>query len=190
MEKANTNQATRSQPEYVVVGHVSKAHGTKGELYVWPLTDRPDDVFAPEARLHLGDRDGNPVRIPETVLAVDEVRPFQKGFLVRFRGITDRTAAERLSDQYLLVPFKPAADRAPNEFYYHELLGLEVRTVAGEGLGKVREVFELSPDHLLEVEGARGELLVPLNQRFVTEVDLEGGQITVDPPPGFLELHE
>jgi ribosomal 30S subunit maturation factor RimM len=41
-------------PAYLVVGHLSKPHGTRGELVVWPLTDRPDEVFAPGRRLLLG----------------------------------------------------------------------------------------------------------------------------------------
>ena len=35
------------QPEHLVVAHVTKPHGTKGEIFVWALTDRIDDVFEP-----------------------------------------------------------------------------------------------------------------------------------------------
>lgn len=177
-------------PEFVVVGHINKAHGTKGELFVWPLTDRPESVFVEAARLHLGDKDGNRIRIPATVLDVEGVRAFQKGFLVCFRGIEDRTTAEGLLDQYLITPFEPPADRKADEYYYHELLGLEVATATGEALGSVREVFEMAPDHMLDVEGPRGSILIPLNQRIVSSVDLGAGRITIDPPPGFLELQE
>jgi ribosomal 30S subunit maturation factor RimM len=38
-------------PEHLVVGHVTKPHGTKGELFVWPLTDRVEDVFEPGREL-------------------------------------------------------------------------------------------------------------------------------------------
>ena len=61
-------------PEYVVVGHINKAHGTKGELFVWPLTDRLDQVFVEGARVHLGDSEGNRLRIPATVLEIESVR--------------------------------------------------------------------------------------------------------------------
>ncbi len=177
-------------PEFVVVGHINKAHGTRGELFIWPLTDRLDQVFAEGAKLRLGDKDGNPVRIPETLLSVERVRPFQKGLLILFEGVEDRTAAERLLDQYLVMPFEPPVDRDPSEFYYHELLGLEVVTAGGVALGRVHEVYELAPDHMLDVEGAQGSILVPLNSRIVVAVDLEAGRMTVDPPEGFLELQE
>jgi len=177
-------------PEFVVVGHINKAHGTRGELVVWPLTDHPDEVFAEGSRLRLGDKDGHVIRIPETTLQVDRVRPFQGGLLVCFGGVEDRTSAERLLDQYLVKPFEPPAHRPVAEYYYHELLGLEVVTVGQEVVGRVREVYELSPDHMLDVEGARGSVLIPLNSRIVTAVDLDAGRLTVDPPEGFLELQE
>lgn len=180
----------RSLPEFVVVGHINKAHGTRGELFVWPLTDRPDSIFSVGARVHLGDREGRPVRIPETVLEVASVRPFQQGFLVRFEGIMDRTAAEGLKDQYLLTPFSPPPERDSDEFYYHELLGLNVETTDGTQLGRVREVYELSPDHMLDVEGAVGSILIPLNARLVVSVDVEANRLVVDPPEGFLDLQE
>lgn len=179
-----------SLPEFVVVGHINKAHGTRGELFVWPLTDRPDSVFSTGARLHLGDREGRPVRIPETVLEVSSVRPFQQGFLVRFNGVIDRTAAEGIKDQYLLTPFDPPTDRETDEFYYHELLGLDVEAKDGTALGRVREVYELSPDHMLDVEGVAGSILIPLNARLVVSVDIESNRLVIDPPEGFLELQE
>ena len=47
----------RVEPEHLVVGHISKPHGTKGEVFVWPLTDRPDGVFVEGRELILGDEE-------------------------------------------------------------------------------------------------------------------------------------
>ena len=52
--------AASDRPEWLVVGQLSKPHGNKGELLVWPLTDSPEAAFADGRELQLGDRDGKP----------------------------------------------------------------------------------------------------------------------------------
>ena len=49
----------REDPRFLVVGHISKSHGTKGELFVWPLTDHPGSVYAPVFVLTLADADAD-----------------------------------------------------------------------------------------------------------------------------------
>ena len=174
-------------PDYLVVGHLSKPHGTRGEIVVWPLTDRPDEVFAAGRRVLLGDDRGGPGESPEP-LVVESSRPHKRGLLAKLEGVDDRNGAEDLAGRYVLVPREDLGEPEEGEFLYHQLLGLAVETTAGEEVGRVREVFETEPDHLLEVKG-RGKLhLVPFSRRIVTEVDLEGGRLVIDPPEGLLDL--
>ncbi|MGH7505131.1 MAG: ribosome maturation factor RimM, partial [Longimicrobiales bacterium] len=75
------------------------------------------------------------------------------------------------------------------EVFYHQLLGAEVVTVDGSVIGRVREVFETEPAHLLEVQSDEGRLhLIPFAERIVRRVDVDAGRITIDPPAGLLEL--
>lgn len=173
-------------PPFLVVGHLNKAHGTKGELYIWPLTDYPGSHFIPGA-VHLpGDRDAeNPSStLPE--LTIESVRPYRKGFLARFAGVDDRTAAERLCGCYLLRPFETIDELADDEIFYHELLGATVVTREEAEVGTVTEVYPVRPSHLLEVTGAGGDVLLPLHPRFVVEFDRERRRVVVDPPEGVL----
>jgi 16S rRNA processing protein RimM len=175
-------------PDFLVVGHLNKAHGTKGEVYARSLTDHPGRVYAPGVRLHLGDEQGQPVRIPAVLLEIETVRPFRQGYLVKFAGFEDRLAAERVKGGYLLLPFEDAAPVPDDEFFYHELLGSRVRTVGGRELGIVKEVYELQPADMLEIEGPEGRVLVPFSEQIVRTVDREEGVIVVDPPEGLLDL--
>ena len=175
-------------PEYLVVGHLNKAHGTKGDLFVWPLTDHPESAFAPGVRLHLGDADGRPVHVPEVELEILESRPFRRGYLLRFRGVSDRVAAERVAGRYLLRPFSDLEPADEDEFFYHELLGLTVETTSGETLGEVREVYELQPDQMLEVVGPDRAILIPFAKRIVDRVDRERRVLYINPPDGLLDL--
>lgn len=178
----------RATPGHLVVGHITKAHGTKGELFVWPLTDRPKEVFAPGHQLLLGDDDGS-VDDDAAVVVVESVRPFKRGLLVKLEEFESREDADTLAQRYLLLPTEAVPPLEPGEVFYHDLLGMTVVTVSGERVGRVREVFETEPHHLLEVKSDTGRLhLVPFAQRIVRSVDVAEKTIVIDPPEGLLEI--
>jgi 16S rRNA processing protein RimM len=176
------------QPTHLVVGHITKPHGTKGEVFVWPLTDSVEAVYAEDAELLIGDEHGK--LDPEAgSLVVESVRGFKRGLLVRFQGMEDRNAVEDLYNLYLLVPIEQVAPRADDEVYYHELLGMQVVTNEEVVVGEVREVYETEPAHLLEVKGEGGKIhLIPFAERIVKKVDPAARQIVIKPPPGLLDL--
>lgn len=175
------------EPEFLVVGHLAKPHGTGGEVLIRPLTDRPEEVFAPGRRVLLGDDRGEPGRSP-TEHRVEASRPYKRGWLTKLEGVYDRTTAQELAGRYLLVPAEERGEPEEGEYYYHQLLGLDVETLDGEAVGRVREVYETDPHHLLEVKGSGGVHLIPFDRRFVRSVDLEAGRLVIDPPEGLLEL--
>lgn len=176
------------EPERLVVGHIAKPHGNHGEMFVWPLTDRPAEVFAPGRELLLGDETGA-ADDDGPVLVVESVREFKRGLLVQVVGVESRSAAETLSRRYLLAPLEALGPLAEGEVFYHQLLGASVETVTGSPVGTVREVYETEPAHLLEVESAEGKRhLVPFTERVIRTVDPLAKRVVIDPPEGLLEL--
>lgn len=178
----------REPPAFLVVGHLNKAHGTKGELFVWSLTDHPGSHFAPGVALFPALEEAQSPAPDHPPLEVETVRPYRKGFLVKFKGWEDRTAAEELRGFYLLRPFDEIDDLEEGEVFYHELLGSEVHTVDGTFVGSVREVYQLKPAELLEVVGPDGSKLIPFSKEVVVQVEREAGRVVIDPPPGLLDL--
>ncbi|MCY3808457.1 MAG: ribosome maturation factor RimM [Gemmatimonadetes bacterium] len=172
-------------PPFLVVGHVVRPHGTRGEVFVWPLTDHPGTHFVVGARHLLADEvDGEgPTDSQEHEL--ESVREHARGFLARFAGVGDRDAAEALRGRYLFRRFTDIDELDEGEIFYHELVGAEVVTADGSPLGSVREVFPLAPSELLEVVGPRGDFLLPLHSRFV-RFDRERRRLVADPPEGIL----
>lgn len=166
---------------------MTKAHGTRGEVLVWPLTDSEEEVFAAGSELVLGDAEGELGPSPEP-LTVERARPFRRGLLVKFEEIEDRTRAEEVARRYLLASTEQLAPLTEGEVFYHQLLGLEVFTTEGWHVGRVREVYDAEPADLLEVKGERRLHLIPFLERIVREIDLEGGRLVIDPPPGLLDV--
>ncbi len=180
--------AEPGDPDFIVVGQVVKLHGVRGELYVQSLSDRTDDVFRPGRELRVAGDEGEAPdeRLPR--LRISEVRPHRTGLLLRVEGLDDRAAAAFLHQRYLLIPFAEAEPTEEGEYFHHELVGMEVCTVEGNVLGRVREVHAMDPADLLLVSDGERERFVPFSHRLVRGVERETGRILIDPPPGFLEL--
>lgn len=178
----------REDPAYLVVGHLNKPHGTKGEVFVWPLTDHPDTVYAPGTILFSGAEDSNAPDLESEPLRIRGVRPFRRGFLVSFAGVRDRERAGHLCGRYLYAEASILAPLAEGELFYHELLGMEVVTTSGRVVGRIREVYELRPADLLEVQGPAGEVMIPFLRHIVVRIDREAGRMAIDPPEGLLDL--
>jgi 16S rRNA processing protein RimM len=170
----------------VIVGRIGRPHGVRGDVVVGVRTDEPDARFVVGAQL-----DTDPAGVgPLTVAAVR----WQSGeLIVRFRGITDRTVAGELTGTWLSVDSRTLdAPADPDEFRDYQLIDLTVRTTDGEVVGVVSDVLHHGQD-LLAIRPAadpRGELLVPFVKAIVTEVDVAGGTLVIDPPPGLLNPDE
>ena len=178
----------RSEPSYLVVGHVNKAHGTKGEIFVWPLTDHPEECFSPGVILSLGDETGNVPDPNRTTIAVQSSRPFRRGYLLRIEGFETREEADGLRGLYLLRSREELKEPEGGELFYHQLLGMKVVTMEGEEVGEIVEVFELRPADLLEVRGSSKSHLIPFLSSLIRKVDPEAGLMIIDPPHGLLDL--
>src|SRR5580658_10415558 len=119
----------------LVVGRIGRPHGIRGELNVQVHTDDPDLRFAAGAVLATEPGARGP-------LTVSSSRWHSGRLVVRFGGGAGRTSAEDLRGTLLVMDsaeVAPAAD--PDEFHDHELIGLDVATVAGQPVGVVADVL-------------------------------------------------
>jgi 16S rRNA processing protein RimM len=174
----------------VVVGRVGRPHGIRGEVVIGVRTDEPDLRFAAGATVDAWstpDDDGG------ERLTVASARWHSGQLLVAFAGITDRTAAAELTGSWLSVDSSQLPDTGdPDEFRDYELIGLSVRTCAGDPVGEVTDVLHYGQDLLVvrRQDEAGGEALVPFVKAIVPEVDLRAGVLVIDPPPGLLDPAE
>ena len=167
----------------LVVGRIARAHGIGGEVAVDVRTDSPELRFAPGASVDTDPPERGP-------LTVSSTRWHSGRLLVSFAEVADRTTAEALRGTLLVADSatSPAA-QDPDEFWDHQLVGLDVVTVKGAALGVVEDVAHPPGADLLVVRDAGGrEVLVPFVSAIVPVVDLERRRLVVDPPEGLLEL--
>ncbi len=169
----------------LVVGRVVRAHGVTGEVAVEIRTDDPDTRFAPGTTLRAKPSRGG----PERDYVVDSAREHSGRLLVRLDGVADRSAADSLRGTLFVVDTADLPPiEEPDEFYDHQLEGLQVVTTAGTPVGSVAEVLHTAAGELLSVRSEAGEVLVPFVSAIVTSVSLADQTIEIDPPEGLLEL--
>jgi 16S rRNA processing protein RimM len=175
---AEAGDATRGDTKRVV-GRIGRPHGLRGEVTVQIRTDSPEQRFTAGTQFGVG---------AGRTLTVDAVRPHSGALLVRFAGVADRDAAAHLRGLVLTIEVAelPVLDD-PDEFYDHQLEGLVALGPDGAVLGTVREVVHAPASDLLVLETDHGEALVPFVRAIVSDVDLAGGRVVLDPPAGLLD---
>jgi 16S rRNA processing protein RimM len=167
----------------VVVARVGKAHGLRGEVTVQVLTGSPDERFVPGATFATEPAAAGP-------LVLRSARDNNGILLLGFEHTDDRNGAEALRGVKLLAEVL-ADDGNEETWYERDLVGLKVVTVGGVEVGEVTALEPRPAQDLLVLRLTNGrEALVPFVSAIVPEVDIEGGRVVLDPPPGLLDLDE
>lgn len=162
---------TTPADERVAVGLVRGLHGLRGAVRIEVLSDEPER-FAVGSVLYA---EGN-----DLPLTVSWTGPAKPGLLVRFDGLPTRESVEHLRDRYLEVV--PEAPLPEGTWYWHQIRGLAVSTIAGEDLGTVVDVFRAGGGEVYVVRGGRlGEIMVPAVRSVVVELDPDAGRLVIDP---------
>jgi 16S rRNA processing protein RimM len=102
-------------------------------------------------------------------------------------GIEDRDRAEALRGLRLYVPYAALPAPGEDEFYHADLIGLEAVLPDDTILGRVRAVHDFGAGDTLEIDRSVGQpVVVPFTRAVVPVVDIAGGRLVIDPPPGLL----
>lgn len=162
----------------VVLGKIGGLYGVRGWLRLWSFTE-PAENLLDYREVELG-RQG---RWQPVTLA--EGRRHGGGLVGRFDGVTDRDAAATLVGAEIAVARERLPELAQGEYYWADLVGLEVVTAGGVKLGRVERMMATGANDVMVVVGDRQRLVPFLPGRFVLEVDPEGGRVVVDWDPDF-----
>jgi 16S rRNA processing protein RimM len=153
------------------VGRITRPHGLRGDVVVQLITTELARL-EPGSVLHTADGE----------LVVESARAHQKNWVVKFRDIDGREAADELRGELLLA--EPVdGDGGDESLWVHELIGAEVVDADGISRGHVEAVQDNPASDILVLDSGA---LVPLT--FVIGWDERGSRLRVDPPPGLFEL--
>ena len=187
MEIQNPKSKIQNPEALLLVGHVGKTHGVRGEIKVIPETDDPERFAALET-VFLGQQpeDAAPYRVASV-----RFQPTRRGPMVvlKFEGIETMEQAARLRRQAVFALEEDLPPLNDDEFFLHDLIGLDVVTEQGEAVGAVKDVLELRA-HCVYVVARPGkpDAMIPAVPAFIVDVDLDGAQrLVVRPIEGLLD---
>jgi len=168
------------QGRRILLGRVAGALGLRGEVKLESWTEPRDAIFRYQPWT-LRDAQGRERQI-EGVRGRDS----GKHIVATFPDVTDRAGAEALRGLEIHVPREALPPAKPGEFYWVDLEGLRVVTVDGVALGTVSHLFSTGANDVLVARDDERERMIPfVRPQYVTDIDLEGGVVTVDWDPDF-----
>ncbi len=159
----------------VIMGRVAGAYGIQGWLKIQPYTAEPGNL-TDYRTWWLGDEKQGWRELDVLQSNVHGGRTV----VAQLMGCHDRNTAEKYKGLLVAVPRNrlPAPDEG--EYYWSDLIGLEVVNQAGERLGTVDTLQDTGANQVLCVVGANGEILIPFIASAIKQVDLAGKVIRVD----------
>jgi 16S rRNA processing protein RimM len=161
----------------ICVARIGAAHGTAGEVRLWPFTARAEAVAA-----------YGPLQTADGTRAfeIEAIRPSRDFVVARLKGVTDRTTAERLRNTDLYALRERLPDLAAEEFYHADLIGLSAEDKAGRAIGVVIAVHNFGAGDILEIAPAAGgeTAMVPFSTAAVPSVEVAARRIVLEIPEG------
>lgn len=177
-------------PDAVEVGRVVGAWGIRGALKVQPHAADPQGLYATKRWYLAAPAAPSSKRTPgwRRLLKVISARAQGDTIVVTAQGLEDRDAALELAGARIHVARSSFPTPQPDEYYWVDLIGLDVVNRAGVALGRVTGLRDTGPHCVLCLDASDspgGERLIPFVAAYVDSVDRVAKRIVVDWEPDF-----
>lgn len=166
-------KSLNEQRELLEIGEIVRCHGLKGRVKAVSYLESNesleslDEVFIQQA---------NGETKPLTLRHVEKKK---KSFILSIKDIEDIEAAQALVGCKVLIPVANLAKLPEGEYYWRELIGLDVLTEEGRFLGKVREIFPTGSNDVYICDGGDREILLPAIADVIRRIDTKKGIMIV-----------
>ena len=158
----------------ITLGHINGVMGVKGWVKVFSHT-RPREGIFDYGVWHLT-RDGVPIQ----VVKLEQGRSQGKGLVAKLEGVPDRNAALALVGLEIQITRDVLPVARAGEYYWADLIGLNVVNLAGDDLGRVDYLIDTGANDVLVTQGQRERLIPLVFDQVIKDVDLAAGTLRVD----------
>jgi 16S rRNA processing protein RimM len=166
--------------QYITIGRIAGLQGIKGNLRIHYYNETRSD-FLSYRKIYLEDRAGyvQPYEI-------EAAQIYKKFISARLKGCEGIADAEKLVGASVLVKREDLPPLEEGEYYWFEIIGMDVVTDEGRVLGRVEAILPTRSNDVYLVQGNR-EWLIPATPEVIVRVDREKGQMVIFPIEGLLE---
>lgn len=171
MSRNDTGSPSSSEPVFLVVGKLRRAHGVHGEIPLEVYTHMLE-LLVPESIVYVGD-DHHAHTIEQTRWKGDLL-------LLKFSEIDERTKASTLTNELVYVKTSQLPPLPSDDYYYHEIIGLQVFEEDGSYLGVLTEILETGANDVYLIKSdLEEEVLIPATEEMILEIDLDQQKMVV-----------
>lgn len=166
-------------PKYLVVGEILKPFGYRGEVKLKVITDYPANLIK-QKTVYIGPQ--------ARAFQVEWARLHSQYIRMKFVGYDTDVSVAKLRGELVQIPQTSAAKLKKNQYFHHEIIGLNAVTTSGEPLGVVQEILETGANDIYLVRTPEDkEILLPAIKSVIKKIDLDTKTITVELIPGLVE---
>jgi 16S rRNA processing protein RimM len=173
----------------IEVGRIADAWGIKGWFKVLPHSASPEALFSSKRWFLQASERGAKTFSGTVLLKIIEAKEHSDSVVATAQEVPDRNTAELLKGARIFVSRASFPTPATDEYYWVDLIGLDVVNREGIALGAVRELLHTGPQTVLvlayEEEGKAKERMIPFVSAYIDTVDLAGRRITADWQPDY-----
>ena len=167
-----------SKQQHLNIGKISGVFGVKGWIKVFSFTDPRENILHYSPWILKKDSETR-------LVAVTDGKLQGKGVVAQLDGIDDRNQAAGLMGWDIFIMPEQLPKAAEGEYYWSDLIGLNVETTLGVQLGVVDSLLETGANDVLIVKGERERVIPFLQKQTIMNIDTDAGKIIVDWDPGF-----
>jgi len=167
---------------FYFLGYIAKAHRQKSELVLILDVDNPKDYKKLESFFIEIDKELVPFFI-ESI----ELKSHNKAF-IRLQDI-NLDSAEFLAKRSVYLPLDQLPILGGNKFYFHEVIDFEVIDLIHGNIGTIKDIIDIQPQSLLKISFKEKEILIPIVDDIIKNVDRDKRQIVVEAPEGLIDLY-
>jgi 16S rRNA processing protein RimM len=170
------------QGKLILIGKVAGTHGIRGHLKITPYSGDTESIIS-KSQLILVGPDGE-----NEIFKVAESSAHGKKVLVRFSNFNNINQILHLVGREIYVSREQLPDLPEGEFYWYDLIGMQVNTTEGASLGVIDDVIVTGSNDVYVVKSVEGEHLIPALEDIVLNVDLHSRVMLVKLPDEFSDL--
>lgn len=159
--------------DYIFIGMIGKSVGTDGSVNLTAWSSYPERFQGMKTFFLTKEK-----AVPRT-LDIENLEITSKRISVKFKGINSIEAAAHLSGYRITIPKSERFELPEGQYYIDDLLTCKVFTVEGDLLGNITDVWDMGANDIYVVDYQGKELLIPVVDEFVKDIDIKACRITV-----------
>jgi len=172
----------RDSEELITVGKIIGTHGIKGQLKLHSYSGNAESLST--ARSVTLKSPGGALN----ELTITSFKANSGKFIIGLQGFDDINLVQPFMGNEICLKRGQLPELEADEYYWSDLIGLQVFTDSGALLGTIADIFETGSSDIYVVRGEEREYLIPAIADVIKTVDPAGGKIVITPLDGLLDL--